>query len=95
MALRSRRRGLFGKILFFLFALGAAAAIVIVGLVFVYRSVPPTSTLMLARWIKGQPTTRIYVPLGEISPNLQGAVIASEIPSSANIMASTGARCRR
>ena len=95
MALRSRRRGLFGTILMVLLALGAAAVIGVVGMVLAYRSGPPPSTLMLARWIKGEPTTRIYVPLSEISPNLRVAVIASEDSLFCRIMASIGAPCRR
>ena len=47
MALRSRRRGLFGTILLVLFSLAAALAIGFVALALVYISVPPISTLML------------------------------------------------
>ncbi len=78
MALRSRRRGLFGKIILFLFWFAAALALAVVLLALVYKSVTPTSTLMLARDLRGEPITRIAVPLSEISPNLRGAVIASE-----------------
>jgi monofunctional biosynthetic peptidoglycan transglycosylase len=78
MALRNRRRGLFGKILVFLFSIAAALTIGVVALAFAYISVPPTSTLMLARWVRGEPVTRIAVPLSAISPNLRAAVIASE-----------------
>lgn len=78
MAPHFRRRGLFGTLFLVLFTLAAALAIGVVALALAYITVPPVSTLMLARWIKGEPTTRIYVPLKEISPNLRGAVIASE-----------------
>ncbi len=67
--------GKFLKILLYIFA---AMALCLIALVFVYRSVAPTSTLMLARWAKGKPYERIYVPLNQISPNLRTAVIASE-----------------
>jgi monofunctional glycosyltransferase len=78
MAPHFRRRGLFGKILLFLFGLAAALILGVVILAFVYLTVQPVSTLMLARWIRGEPVTRIYVPLAGVSPNLRGAVIASE-----------------
>jgi monofunctional glycosyltransferase len=47
-------------------------------LVILGRILPVPSTLMLARWIIGQPVTRTWVPLGAISPNLPQAVIAVE-----------------
>lgn len=78
MAPHFRRRGLFGKILLFLFGLAATLLIGVVVLAFVYLTVQPVSTLMLARWIRGEPVARIYVPLAEVSPNLRGAAIASE-----------------
>lgn len=78
MALRSRRRGLFGTLLVILFALAAMLTIGVAAMILVYRSGPPPSTLMLGRWLKGEPTTRLYVPLAQISPNLRVAVIASE-----------------
>lgn len=53
-------------------AVGAAA------LIFVYRFVPPVSTLMLARWLQGETVERRYVPLDRISDLLQVAVIVSE-----------------
>jgi monofunctional biosynthetic peptidoglycan transglycosylase len=43
-----------------------------------YRFVPPTSTLMLARAILHRPVDRQWVPLDRISPSLQAAVIMSE-----------------
>ncbi len=78
MASHFRQRGLLGKILPFLFSLAAALILGVVVLALVYLTVQPPSTLMLARWIKGESTTRIYVPLAEISPNLRATVIASE-----------------
>ncbi len=47
-------------------------------LVPVYAFVHPVSTVMLKRWLTGQPVTRIWKPLNEISPNLVRAVIAAE-----------------
>lgn len=56
-----------------LFVVGIVAAL---GLL--YASVPPVSTLMLARWATGRSAERTYVPLEAISPHLPLAVIASE-----------------
>src|SRR5271166_5577169 len=67
--------GQFFKILLYL---ALALAFCVIALVFIYRSVAPTSTLMLARWAEGKPYERVYVPLSQISPNLRLAVIASE-----------------
>jgi monofunctional glycosyltransferase len=47
-------------------------------LVILGRLLPVPSTLMLARWITGQPVTRAWVPLHLISPSLPRAVIAAE-----------------
>jgi monofunctional biosynthetic peptidoglycan transglycosylase len=60
--------------------LGASAAILtaFASLIFVYRFVPPVSTLMLARWIEGEAVERRYVPLDRISKELQKTVIVSE-----------------
>lgn len=60
-----------------IFGLASLAALVAVLLV-VWRFEPPTSTLMLARMISGQPTTRIWRPIGDIDRRLVSAVIASE-----------------
>lgn len=43
-----------------------------------WRFAPPISTLMLARYLTGQPVTRDYVPLDRIAPALTAAVIMSE-----------------
>jgi monofunctional biosynthetic peptidoglycan transglycosylase len=47
-------------------------------LALVYKAVTPPSTLMLARWLTGQPVVRQVVPLDQISPDLRLAVVASE-----------------
>jgi monofunctional biosynthetic peptidoglycan transglycosylase len=59
----------------------AALVVVIlvpVVLVPVYGVIDPPSTLMLARWAGGRPVVRDWRPLGDISPNLQRAVITAE-----------------
>lgn len=78
MASGSPQRGLIQKLL--RPALGASVAILtaFAALIFVYRFVPPVSTLMLARWIEGEAVERRYVPLDRISKELQKAVIVSE-----------------
>lgn len=43
-----------------------------------YTVVPPISTLMVGRWVTGQPVDRRWVPLDRVSPNLIRAVVASE-----------------
>ncbi len=43
-----------------------------------YLAVPPVSTLMLGRWLTGQPVLRDVAPLDRISPYLPRAVMASE-----------------
>ena len=40
--------------------------------------VHPVSTLMLGRWLTGQPVDRRWVPLSAVSPRLVAAVILSE-----------------
>ncbi len=61
-----------------LMSLIVAAVVALAALMAAYRFVPPVSTLMLARWATGEPVTRDYVPLAQISRNLQAAVVASE-----------------
>ncbi|MEJ0095882.1 MAG: monofunctional biosynthetic peptidoglycan transglycosylase [Methylocella sp.] len=78
MSSRSGRAGFVGKLLHAIFVLGMALAFAVVALILVYRFISPVSTLMLARWIKGESVERLYVPLDRISPNLREAVIASE-----------------
>ncbi len=78
MASRFGRAGFVGKLFYIAVALAVALTLAIVGLVFAYRFVAPTSTLMLAQRIEGKPVERTYVPLSRISPNVRSAVIASE-----------------
>lgn len=78
MASKSRRRGLLANIIRFLLIAGLALAVIAAGLTLLYRFVPPISTLMLARWLQGEPVDRRYVPLDRISDSLQVAVIVSE-----------------
>jgi monofunctional biosynthetic peptidoglycan transglycosylase len=59
------------------FALVVLAAAPFV-LTFVYRFVPPVSTLMLWRIVTLQPVARTYVPLSAMSPALVRSVVASE-----------------
>jgi monofunctional biosynthetic peptidoglycan transglycosylase len=57
----------------------AAAAIGLVAVAIVaYTVAPPVSTLMLGRWLTGQPVDRQWVSLDHVSPHLVRAVIASE-----------------
>jgi monofunctional biosynthetic peptidoglycan transglycosylase len=61
-------------------ALGAVlawvAAVVLLGLAYIF--VPPVSTLMLARLVTLRPVDRTVVSLGDMSPHLPLAVLASE-----------------
>ncbi len=43
-----------------------------------WRWVPPVSTLMLGRWLTGQPVERTFVDLDEVSPYMIAAVVNSE-----------------
>lgn len=43
-----------------------------------YSVINPVSTLMIGRWLTGQPVTRSWVPLSDISPPLIRAVVVSE-----------------
>lgn len=54
------------------------AAAALLALLLLYRFVPPVSTLMLARWMTLQSAHRQWVPLEQIAPSLQRAVIVSE-----------------
>jgi monofunctional biosynthetic peptidoglycan transglycosylase len=58
--------------------LAAAYIAVVIVLTLLYSFVPPISTFMLARWLTGQPVTREWRPLQQISPNLVHAVVVSE-----------------
>jgi monofunctional glycosyltransferase len=56
----------------------AALLTLAVVLTLVWRTVPPVSTLMLARWLTFQPVERQWVPMAKISPHLVAAVVMSE-----------------
>src|ERR1700730_580505 len=47
-------------------------------LVPVYRVATPVSTLMLARWRRGQKVVRTYLPIGRLAPTLPLSVLAAE-----------------
>ena len=74
----SRRRGVSGTFFRLLLAALFALTLGLAGLIVVYRFLPPVSTLMLARWVKGETVERDYVPLENISLFLRTAVIVSE-----------------
>ncbi len=78
MASRFSRAGFIGKFLYVSAALALVLALAMLALVFAYLSVAPTSTLMLARRLVGEPVERAFVPLNRISPNVRASVIASE-----------------
>ncbi|MGH6836183.1 MAG: monofunctional biosynthetic peptidoglycan transglycosylase [Methylocella sp.] len=67
-----------GTILRVSLAAGLALVLGFTALIFVYRFVPPVSTLMLGRWLEGEAVGRHYVPLARISGFLRAAVIVSE-----------------
>ena len=58
MATRSRRAGLTGTIARIVLCVGLALALGFAALILVYRFLPPTSTLMLARWLEGETVER-------------------------------------
>ena len=60
--------------------LAALAIVIAIPLVLVplYWVVPPVSTLMLSRYVTGQPVTRIWRDIDEISDRLKTAVVLSE-----------------
>lgn len=76
--LRNRRRGWIGWIVRRVLLAAIAVAAVPFLLVPVYAVVPPVSIPMIADWINGIPVARVWRPLGEISTNLQRAVITAE-----------------
>lgn len=78
MASKSRRKGLAGMILRAVLGVGLGLVLGFAVLIFVYRFLPPVSTLMLVRWIEKETAERHYVPLERISENLRKAVITSE-----------------
>jgi monofunctional glycosyltransferase len=52
--------------------------IVMLGLILLYRIVPPVSTLMLKRWVLLESVERRFVSLEKMSPHVVEAVLASE-----------------
>ena len=76
--LRQERDAALRRFALILMGLVAAGGFALAALMLAYRFVPPVSTLMLARFATGEPVTRDYVPLAQISRNLQAAVVASE-----------------
>jgi monofunctional biosynthetic peptidoglycan transglycosylase len=66
------------KALRYLIYVALALLVVLVGLIVLWRALPPVSTLMLARWVTFRGVDRIYVPLARISPRLIAAVVTSE-----------------
>ena len=78
MAMKARRRGLVGKLLRCAFYGALAALLLFAGLVLLYAVVPPVSTLMLARTLRGENYERDYVPLSAVAPAAVAAVLSSE-----------------
>ena len=58
--------------------LAALLALLGAGAVAVQTAVHPASTLMIGRWLTGQPVDRRWVPLPMVSPRLVASVILSE-----------------
>jgi monofunctional glycosyltransferase len=71
---KSRGRWLVGLV----YGLVLGAVVLPLAVILMYRFVQPVSTLMLYRWLTGQPASRIVVPIDSISPYLSRAVIAAE-----------------
>ncbi|MBV9077311.1 MAG: monofunctional biosynthetic peptidoglycan transglycosylase [Methylobacteriaceae bacterium] len=59
-----------------LLALAIPGAVAALGLAYLVAT--PVSTLMLRRWLAGQPVERVVVPLDAIAPALPRAVLTSE-----------------
>lgn len=78
MTAAKRRPPIARKVVTWLIGLAVVLTAVLLGLVVLYRFVPPVSTLMLARMVAGRPVDRRWVPLEQISSSLQAAVIMSE-----------------
>jgi monofunctional glycosyltransferase len=78
MVSRFRPAGVIGTLARILLFAGVALALGFATLVFVYRFLPPISTLMIARWLEGKTVEHRYVPLERISDFLRAAVIVSE-----------------
>ncbi|WP_245516421.1 monofunctional biosynthetic peptidoglycan transglycosylase [Methylobacterium segetis] len=75
---RRGRSGLARRIAGLILLLPILGLALILLLALVYSALTPPSTLMLGRWLTGQPAQRTSVPLDAISPHLVQAVIASE-----------------
>jgi len=71
-------QGVIRRALRLILAVAIAAPIMLAALMVLWRFAPPISTLMLARYLTGQPVVRDYEPLERISPALTAAVIMSE-----------------
>jgi monofunctional biosynthetic peptidoglycan transglycosylase len=67
-----------GRMLRLALAVAIAAPVLLLGLMLLWRVVPPVSTLMLASYATGKPVTRDYVGLERIAPTLTAAVLMSE-----------------
>ncbi len=78
MAIKARRRGLVGILLRCAFWSALAALLLFAGLVLLYAAVPPISTLMIARTLRGEAYERDYVPLSAVAPAAVAAVLSSE-----------------
>jgi monofunctional biosynthetic peptidoglycan transglycosylase len=72
------RRGLIRKLIRWVFYGTGAACLLLACAVLADSFGPPVSTLMLARWLKGEPVQRHYVRLSAIAPAAVAAVISSE-----------------
>jgi len=73
-ASRSPKRRLVRRILLVVAAILAIPYV----LVPLYAVGTPVSTLMMWRWVTGQPVTRIWVPLADMAPALPRSVLAAE-----------------
>jgi monofunctional biosynthetic peptidoglycan transglycosylase len=78
MQARAGTAHLFGKVVRLLLGASLATMLVLAALLLAYRFVPPVSTLMIARWVRGEAVDRRYVPLEQISMELRKAVVVSE-----------------
>ena len=75
------RRGAFGslnRVLNWVFGLLIAALIGLAALMVYDATQPAVSTLMVGRWLRGQPVDRQWTRLSDISPHLVSAVVMSE-----------------
>lgn len=73
-----RGPGLVGKLARCVFYGALGAGFLLAGLILIYGVTPPISTLMLARWVRGERYERDYVPLSAIAPIAVASVISSE-----------------